>query len=65
VKEMNITIPRKLTHGEELIVVPRKEYEGMKKRLEEFKDAIRKISKGEEELKKGKTETVGSLSELL
>ncbi len=60
-----LTIPRNLTHGDELVVLPRKEYEKLQKRLEEARDALAKIAHGEKELKNGKTKvTFKSLAEL-
>ena len=59
-----ITIPKKITKGDELIVVRRYEYEKLRKHLDEVKDAFIKIRKGESELKKGKARVVKSLSEL-
>lgn len=60
-----ITIPKNLTRGDELIVVRRKEYEQLQKHLKEIQDALAKISRGEKELREGKTRvTTKSLSEL-
>ena len=59
-----LTIPKNLTHGEELIVVTRREYENLQQRLLEIKDALGKIRKGERELKAGKTRSIRSLAEL-
>ena len=59
-----ITIPKKITKGDELIVVRRYEYEKLRKHLDEVKDAFIKIRRGEFELKKGKARVVRSLSEL-
>lgn len=59
-----LTIPKRLTRGEELIVVRRKEFEQLQKRLIELKDALAKIRRGEKELKEGKTRVIRSLSEL-
>jgi len=59
-----ITIPKKVTQGEELIVVRREEYENLLQHLAEVKDALAKIQKGNEELKAGKTRVVDSLAEL-
>jgi len=59
-----ITIPKRLTMGEELIVIPRKEYETLQKHLAEVQDALIKIQRGEEELHKGKTRMIKSLAEL-
>ena len=59
-----ITIPKKITHGEELVVISRKEYEDLKKHLVEMQDVLAKIRRGEEELRAGKTRIVKSLAEL-
>lgn len=60
-----ITIPRNFTHGEDLIVVRRKEYEELQKHLSEVQDALEKIRCGDRELKEKKTiVTMKSLSEL-
>ena len=59
-----LTISKKFTHGVELVVIPRHEYESMQKHLAEVKDALTKIRKGEKEFKNGQTRTVRSLSEL-
>ena len=59
-----LTIPRTITHGDELIVVRRKEYDRMQKHLAEVKDALAKIRKCEKELKEGKTKVIKSLADL-
>ena len=59
-----LTIPKRMTHGEELVVVSRREYEELQKHLAEVKDALFKIQRGEEELRVGKTRVIKSLSEL-
>ena len=59
-----LTIPKNFTHGVDLVVIPRREYESMQKHLAEIKDALTKIRKGEKEFKNGQTRTVRSLSEL-
>lgn len=59
-----LTIPKRLTHGEELIVVSRREFEKLQKRLTEVKDALAKIRHGEKELREGKTRIVSSLNEV-
>ena len=46
-----IIIPKRLTHGEELLVVRRVEYEQLRKRLAEVKDALMKIRQGKRELR--------------
>lgn len=58
------TIPKRITHGEELIVVRRQEYERMQKHLAEVKDALAKIRQGDKELREGKTRVIKSLAEL-
>jgi len=58
------TIPRELTHGEELVVISRKEYERLQKHLAEVRDALSKIRQGEKELSTGKTRVIKSLAEL-
>ncbi|HCJ65905.1 MAG TPA: hypothetical protein DHV62_00910 [Elusimicrobia bacterium] len=58
------TIPRGVTRGEELVVIPRKEYERLQKHLTEVRDALSKIQRGEKELRTGKTRVVKSLAEL-
>jgi hypothetical protein len=59
-----LTIPKRITHGEELLVVRRREYEQLQKHLAEVKDALAKIRLGEKELKEGRTRVIKSLSEL-
>ncbi len=58
------TISKKVTHGEELIVISRREFEKLRQKLAEVKDALVKIRRGEKELRLGKTKVVKSLSEL-
>jgi hypothetical protein len=59
-----LTIPKNLTHGEELIVVTRREYENLRRHLIEVKDVLTKIRRGEKEVKQGKARAVRSLAEL-
>ena len=59
-----ITIPKRITAGEELIVIRRQEQEQLLKYLAEVKDALAKIKKGERELKEGKTRIIRSLADL-
>ncbi len=60
-----ITIPKNVTHGDELVVVRRKDYEELHKQLEEVKDAMAKIRRGNKELLQRRTRiTTKSLSEL-
>lgn len=62
--EHTLTIPKSITHGEELIVVRRSEYERLQKHLAEVRDALSKIKIGEREVREGKTRMINSLSEL-
>ena len=59
-----LTIPKRITHGEELMIVSRRDYERLQKHLVEVKDAMAKIRQGEKELKEGKTRVIKSLAEL-
>ena len=59
-----ITIPKRITEGEDLIVIRRQEYEQLLKRLTEVKDALTKIRKGEKELREGRTRVIKSLADL-
>lgn len=59
-----LTIPKKITRGEELIVVRRHEYEQLQKHLAELKDVLLKIRRGEKELREGKTRVIKSLADL-
>jgi len=59
-----ITIPKRVTHGDELIIVRREEYEGMHKHLKEMGIALTKIARGEKELREGKIKPINSLSDL-
>ncbi|MEW6558314.1 MAG: hypothetical protein AB1349_13370 [Elusimicrobiota bacterium] len=62
--QTTITIPKQLTHGDELIVVRKKEYEKLQKHLAEVRDALRKMRRGEKELRNGKIKPIHSLSDL-
>ncbi|MDO8733929.1 MAG: hypothetical protein Q7K21_02070 [Elusimicrobiota bacterium] len=62
--QTTLTIPKQLTHGDELIIVRRKEYEKLQKHLVEVRDALQKISRGEKELHNGKIKPIHSLSDL-
>ena len=59
-----LTISKKITHGDELIVISRREFQKLQERLVEVKDALAKIRRGEKELRLGKTKVLRSLSEL-
>lgn len=58
-----LTIPKGITHGDELVIIRRKKYEQLQKHFAEIKDALAKIRQGEKELKKGKIRTLKSLAE--
>ena len=58
-------ISKKLTLGEELVVLNKKEFDRIQKRMAELADAFAKISRGERERKEGRTKVVSSLSQLL
>ena len=60
-----ITIPKNVTHGDELVIVRRKDYEELHHHLAEVKDALAKIRRGNKELFRRRTRiTTKSLSEL-
>ena len=59
-----INIPRRLTHGDDLVVIRKADYDALERQIEEYKEAIGKIKRGERELKNGKTKIVNSLAEL-
>lgn len=59
-----VTIPKQLTHGAELVVVRRDEYERLQRHVAEVQDALAKIRRGEQEYRTGKTRIVQSLAEL-
>ena len=59
-----ISIPRKLTHGEDLVVIRKSEYDALRRNFKELKDAFDKIRRGEKEFKNGKTKVIRSLAEI-
>jgi hypothetical protein len=59
-----VTIPSRITKGEELVVIPRSLYEKIKREREE-KIIDRIIELGEKELKEGKTIVAKSSKEAL
>jgi len=63
--EHTLTIPKSITHGEELIVVRRSEYERLIQHKEEVRHALRVIAEGEKEYREGKTIKASSLKEAL
>jgi len=60
-----ITIPKELIREKKLVLVPQKEYQAFLNWREETEDALAKISRGERELRSGKTRVVSSPRELL
>lgn len=58
------TIPKRLTNGKELVVVPKDEYLRLIKHNAEVKHALKIIAEGEKEFKEGKTRAIKSLAEL-
>jgi len=67
-----ITIPKKITKGEELIIIPRKEYEGfLRYRLKEYEELTltpfqkRRLQKARGNLAKGKYLTIHELKSKL
>lgn len=49
------TIPKKVSGGEELVVVKRRDFKLFQKWQTEVNDALAKVKRGREEYKKGKT----------
>ena len=62
--ESALTIPKNLTQGTDLVVVPKQAYEELQQYVVELKDALQKIQNGEKEYREGKTRIIKSLSEL-
>jgi hypothetical protein len=60
-----ITIPQKMTKGEELVVIPRSLYEKFSQRDKELKEVLAKIERGRKALREGKTYVVKSPRDLL
>lgn len=60
-----ITIPKKITKGEELVVIPRSLYEKFSRWDKELKEVLAKVKRGKKAYKKGKTYVVKSPQELL
>lgn len=57
-------ISKKLTLGEELVVLTKKEFDRIMKRADELSDALMKISRGEKELRMGRTKIITSLFQI-
>ena len=49
-----ITIPKKLTKGEELVIIPRKQYEKFLKILKRYSQLDQDLNKSIKQVKKGK-----------
>ena len=68
-----ITIPKKLLHGDDLIVIPRKEYEEMKSRMipviylkgKSAKRLDKRVMQGLKEYHAGRTKRIRSLADLV
>jgi len=56
-----VTIPKKITKGEELIILPRKEYEELLKFPSEKKEVDHELEKALEDVKQGRV--VGSFTD--
>ena len=54
------TIPRKVSGGEELVVVKKRDFDLFQKWQIELKDALAKVRRGREEYKKRKTVVAAS-----
>ena len=59
-----VSIPKNLTHGEDLIVIRKVDFDSLRRRFRELMDAFHKIKRGEKELKNGKTKIVNSLADI-
>ena len=59
-----VNIPSGLSHGEDLVVIRKADYEALQQRIEEFKDALAKIKRGEKDFKNGKTKIINSLADV-
>ena len=60
-----LTIPKRMTHGEELVVLRRDEYEDLIRHAEETAEALRVIAEGEKAFREGRTIKASSLKEAL
>lgn len=60
-----LTIPKKLTKGEELIVLTRREYENSVRHNREILEVLKIIAEGEQAYREGKTISASSLDEAL
>ena len=60
-----LTIPKRLTHGEELVVLRRDEYNHLLRQAQETADALKIIAEGENAYRQGQTVKASSLKEAL
>ncbi len=60
-----LTIPKRITHGEELVLLRKDEYERLIRREEEIAQALRVIADGEKAYREGRTIKACSLKEAL
>lgn len=60
-----LTIPKRITHGEELVLLRKDEYERLIHRAEEIAQALRVIADGEKAYREGRTIKACSLKEAL
>lgn len=54
------TIPKKVSGGEDLVVVRRKDFEAFEKWRAEVRDALGKVARGRREYREGRTVTTAS-----
>ncbi len=59
------TISRRVSGGEELVVVRRKDFDAFKRWQDELVDALAKVSRGRKEYRERKTKIASSPKELL
>lgn len=60
-----VTIPKRITKGEELVIVPSKDFEAFRRWQIEAKDALAKVARGRREYRQKKTIVATSPKELL
>ena len=62
---VRVVIPKALTHGMELVVMTREEYEREVRRSKEIAHALQRIAEGERAHREGRTLKASSLEEAL
>ena len=60
-----VSIPRRMTHGKELVVLTREEYERIVRRTRDITEALQIIAEGEQAYREGRTLKASSLEEAL